>query len=264
MRADLFSRVAWQLRTRCGVEVYAWMPALAWQLPDKALQARLEIRPKPGVSMETPVRLNPYLPETRKIVGDIYADLGRAAPVAGILFSDDSILRDTDELGPNAPPPGPQRTQSLIAFTEELAARVRVWSPQLATARNLFAEPVLNPEAETWYAQSLPAFLSSYNTVALMAMPELENAKRPDAWLNRLYRQVAAQPNGTRDTVFELQSVDWRTRKPIPTVLFDREMLMLQDKGALNLGYYPDDFEKNNPKLNRLIPVFSGAAYPAP
>jgi len=264
MRADLFSRVAWQLRTRCGVEVYAWMPALAWQLPDKALQARLEIRPKPGVSMETPVRLNPYLPETRKIVGDIYADLGRAAPVAGILFSDDSILRDTDELGPNAPPPGPQRTQSLIAFTEELAARVRVWSPQLATARNLFAEPVLNPEAETWYAQSLPAFLSSYNTVALMAMPELENAKKPDAWLNRLYRQVAAQPNGTRDTVFELQSVDWRTRKPIPTVLFDKEMLMLQDKGALNLGYYPDDFEKNNPKLNRLIPVFSGAAYPAP
>ena len=39
---------------------------------------------------------------------------------------------------------------------------------------------------------------------------------------------------------------------------------MLEDKGALNLAYYPDDFEKNNPKLNRLVPVFSAAAYPAP
>ncbi|MGA8528073.1 MAG: poly-beta-1,6-N-acetyl-D-glucosamine N-deacetylase PgaB [Acidobacteriaceae bacterium] len=264
MRADLFSRVAWQLRTRCGVEVYAWMPVLAWQLPDKSLQARLEIRPRPGVSAESPVRLNPYLPETREIVGEIYADLGRAAPVAGILFSDDSILRDTDELGPSAPPPGPQRTQSVIAFTDELAARVRTWSPELATARNLFAEPVLNPDAETWYAQSLPAFLSSYNTVALMAMPELENVKKPDDWLNRLYRRVAAQQDGIRDTVFELQSVDWRTKKPIATDVFDKEMLLLQDKGVLNLGYYPDDFEKNNPKLNNLVPVFSGAAYPAP
>jgi biofilm PGA synthesis lipoprotein PgaB len=33
MRADLFNRVAWQLRTRTGVEVYAWMPVLAFQLP---------------------------------------------------------------------------------------------------------------------------------------------------------------------------------------------------------------------------------------
>jgi len=264
MRADLFSRVAWQLRTRCGVEVYAWMPVLAWQLPDKALQARLEIQPKPGVSAESPVRLNPYLPETRKIVGDIYADLGRAAPVAGILFSDDAILRDTDALGPNAPPPGPRRTQSLIAFTDELAARVRYWSPELSTVRNLFAEPVLHPDAENWFAQSLPAFLSSYNTVALMAMPELENAKKPDDWLNRLYRRVAAQQNGIRDTVFEMQTVDWRTKQPIAADQFAKQMRMLQDKGALNLGYYPDDFEKNNPKLNRLIPVFSAAAYPAP
>ena len=264
MRADLFSRVAWQLRTRCGVEVYAWMPVLAWQLPDKAAQARLEIRPKPGVSAESPVRLNPYLPETRKIVGEIYEDLGRAAPVAGILFSDDAILRDTDELGANAPAPGPRRTQSLIEFTDELAARVRDWSPQLATVRNLFAEPVLHPDAETWYAQSLSAFLSSYNTVALMAMPEMENAKKPDAWLDRLYSRVAAEPNGIHATVFEMQSVDWRTKKPIAADQFAKEMRMLQDKGVLNLAYYPDDFEKNNPKLNRLVPVFSAAAYPVP
>jgi poly-beta-1,6-N-acetyl-D-glucosamine N-deacetylase len=264
MRADLFSRAAWQLRTRCGVEVYAWLPVLAWQLSDKAAQARLEIRPKPGASAESPVRLNPYSPETRRIVGEIYEDLGRAAPVAGILFSDDAFLRDTDDLGPTAPAPGPERTQSLIQFTGELAARVRHWSPEIATVRNLFAEPVLNPNAETWYAQSLSAFLSSYNTVALMAMPEMENTKKPEAWLDKLYSRVAAEPNGIRATVFEMQSVDWRTKEPIAADQFARQMRMLQDKGALNLGYYPDDFEKDNPKLSRLVPVFSAAAYPAP
>lgn len=33
-RADLFNRVAWQIRTRTQVRrLYAWMPALAWELP---------------------------------------------------------------------------------------------------------------------------------------------------------------------------------------------------------------------------------------
>ena len=30
MRADLFNRVVWQLRTRSGVKVFAWMPLLAF------------------------------------------------------------------------------------------------------------------------------------------------------------------------------------------------------------------------------------------
>ncbi|MFX8187854.1 poly-beta-1,6-N-acetyl-D-glucosamine N-deacetylase PgaB, partial [Acinetobacter baumannii] len=33
MRADLFSRVSWQLKTRAKVEVYAWLPMLSFKLP---------------------------------------------------------------------------------------------------------------------------------------------------------------------------------------------------------------------------------------
>ena len=264
MRSDLFSRVAWQLRTRCFVQVYAWMPVLAWQLPDKSLQARLEIRPKPGVPPETPVRLNPFLADTREIVGNLYEDLGRATPVSGILFNDDAILRDTDVLGQDAPPPGPERTRALIEFTNVLAAHVRHWSPELVTVRNLFAEPVLSPDAESWYAQSLHAFLSNYNIVALMAMPEMEKAKRPNSWLTSMARVVAAEPEGIQKTVFELQSVDWRTGKPVPEGRLVKEIRLLQDKGVLHLAYYPDDFVKDNPAINRLIPAFSASSYPAP
>ncbi len=264
VRSDLFSRAAWQLRTRCGVEVYAWMPVLAWKLPNRELQERLRIRPKPGFPEDPPVRLNPLLPETREIVGSLYEDLGRASRVAGILFNDDAVLRDTDDLGPSAPPPGPERTRALIAFTNEMAAHVQHWSPELATVRNLFAEPVLHSEAESWYAQSLPAFLSNYNIVALMAMPELENAKKSKPWLTRLVRKVAAVPDGLPNTVFELQTVDWRTKQPVNVSKLISQMRLLLDQGVLHLGYYPDDFGKNRPDIRRLFPAFSASSNPVP
>ena len=263
MRADLFSRVAWQLRTRCGVEVYAWLPVLAWQLPDAALQARLQIQPRSGMQAEAPVRLNPFLPETRALVGDLYEDLARTAPIAGLLFNDDAVLRDTDDLGARVPSAGPERTRALIAFTNDLQARVQRWRPQVATARNLYAEPVLHPQSESWYAQSLPAFLSAYNEVALMAMPALEKSKAPDSWLRRLAQEVGSVPGGLNRTVFELQTVDWRTRKPIATSKLTRQMQLLQSKGVLHLAYYPDDLKKNNPDIGKLIPAFSASDHPA-
>ena len=35
MKADLFNRTAWQLRTRAGVEVFAWLPVLSFELGDE-------------------------------------------------------------------------------------------------------------------------------------------------------------------------------------------------------------------------------------
>jgi biofilm PGA synthesis lipoprotein PgaB len=259
MRADLFSRVAWQLRTRCGVQVYAWMPVLAWRLPDATQQARLEIHSKSGAKEEKPIRLNPFLPETRAIVSELYGDMARFAPIAGILFHDDAVLRDTDELGPDAPAPGAERTYALIEFTQELKTQVQQWRPEVETARNLFAEPVLHPASETWFAQSLPSFLSAYDEVALMAMPRLENAKNSNAWLRKLARNVAAESNGLDNTVFELQTVDWSANHPITTDEIARQMRLLQIGGVRHLAYYRDDFVKDQPSLKTLRAVFSAS-----
>lgn len=261
VRADLFSRVAWQLSTRCGVQVYAWMPVLGWRLPDAEQQARLEIHPKSGVKPEKPVRLNPFLPETRALVGGLYEDLARSAPISGILFHDDAILRDTDELGPQAPPSGPDRTKALIGFTNELKARVSHWSPEIRTARNLFAEPVLNPNSEQWYAQSLPAFLHAYDEVAVMAMPRMEKSANPTKWLLKLTDDVA-KLGGLDHTVFELQTVDWNAGdKPISSQEIAGQLRLLQVAGARNLAYYPDDFLKDHPALKVLRPQFSASDY---
>lgn len=264
MRADLFSRVAWQLKTRANVVVFAWMPVLAWKLPDKALQASLEIRPQPGTRGSGPVRLNPYAPESRRLIGDLYEDLARSAPVAGILFHDDAVLKDTDDLGDAASRPAGGRTGVLIEFTRHLERRASVWQPQLLTARNLFSRTVMDPRSEEWFSQSLPEFIAAYDQVALMAMPFMEESGDPEAWLRELARKVGQVPEGLEATVFELQTVDWRQApaRRIPSAALAAQMRLLQIEGVRHLAYYPDDFIAGHPDADVLRKVFSLSIFP--
>jgi len=262
MRADLFSRVSWQLRTRAGVQVYAWMPVLAFRFPHE------EHLPALGKSAQAKdgdhYRLAPWDPRVRKLIDETYEDLAMHAPLAGLLFSDDAYLRDTDDLGPWAAHTPAQRTQDLISFTDELTAHVRQWRPQLKTARNLYARPLLQPIAETWFAQNLSAFNRAYDYTALMAMPQLDGQPASDEWFRTLVAAVAAQPGGLDRTVFELASVDWVHRKPISDQALGARLRLLQAQGARHLGYYPDDFLKNHPALESIRPFISAADYPYP
>jgi biofilm PGA synthesis lipoprotein PgaB len=68
--------------------------------------------------------------------------------------------------------------------------------PQIKTARNMFALPILQPESEAWFAQNLDDFLAEYDWTVPMAMPLMESvpADESDAWLTRLVNAVAARP----------------------------------------------------------------------
>ncbi len=84
MRADLFNRVAWQLRTRTGVKVYAWMPVLAFQIKapeDWFVQEWHD--GKVRKSSHIYKRLSPFNPKARRIVGEIYEDLAKHSHFAG-------------------------------------------------------------------------------------------------------------------------------------------------------------------------------------
>ena len=87
-----------------------------------------------------------------------------------------------------------------------------------------------------------------------------------DAWLKNLVDIAARRPDGLRHTVFELQAVDWRkdangTDRAIPTEVLAAQMRLLARNGALNFGYYPDDFVTNNPDVDTLHPDFTLQAY---
>ncbi len=280
MRADLFNRVAWQLRTRAGVEVYAWMPMLAFQLPDQEKQAALSVKIHNAQGELVPAkrdyaRLSPFLPESLEIIGQLYADLGKNnSGIFGVLFHDDAYLAEDEDASvfqPEARWPGTDRplnglplnarekTQALIDFGNVLSARLHYFinrSINFRTARNLYARVVLDPSAENRFAQALDPFIAAYDRVALMAMPFLDGSDEgPTTWLRQLVTQVARHPDGLRKVVFELQAKNWTTDQWIDGETLKAWMQLLIRHGGVNLAYYPDDFLNNHPPFK---PTYEG------
>jgi len=287
MRADLFNRVAWQLRTRTGVAVYAWMPLLAFDLPaaDPAhdhwvLASELQRQGKVR-------RLSPFDPLVRAAVRDIYQDLATFASFQGVLFSDDATLNDFEDASAPAlavyrqwglpadvaairakPALSAQwsleKIRYLTQFTLELADLLAADHDDLRTARNLFGGVVGNGQAQEWLGQSLSDALAAYDYVALMAMPYLEGQRRdPNRWLTHLVAVVATKLDGLDKTVFELQSVDWaKGNRPISGSVLAAQIAVLRRAGARQFGYYPDDFRNGHPALEALRPALSLAVFP--
>ena len=302
VRADLFNRAAWQLRTRARVEVYAWMPVLAFDLGERAAPVLAWAIPPGGggaargePDRRTYPRLSPFDPEARRIVLDIYEDLARYASFQGLLFHDDAVLSDFEDasapalaayisaglpasIGAIRGDPALRarwsrlKTDTLIDFTREIADRVRRFRSPLRTARNIYARPILEPQSEEWFAQDLDRFLAAYDFAAVMAMPLIENVpagRSAEAWLRRLVAAVAAHPDGLKRTVFELQAADWQRQgggsggaRPVDAATLAGQMRLLSRLGALNFGYYPDDFIAARPDLRTVRREFSLQLHP--
>ncbi|ENZ8141009.1 poly-beta-1,6-N-acetyl-D-glucosamine N-deacetylase PgaB [Klebsiella aerogenes] len=292
MRADLFNFVAWQLQTRGGAKVYAWMPVLAFDL-DSALPRvqRWDEQSNTLRQATRPyVRLSPWNSQVRDEIRDIYQDLARYATFDGVLFHDDAVLTDYEDAGAGAMAAwraaghrediaqirqNPAalhawtrfKSQTLIDFTRTLSQSVKaIRGPQVRTARNIFALPILQPESEAWFAQNLDDFLAAYDWTVPMAMPLMESVPvaESDAWLARLVRAVSARPGALKKTIFELQAKDWNLpqQNAIPDQQLVDWMRTLQLNGVNNYGYYPDDFLNNQPDISKIRPLFSSYWYP--
>lgn len=287
LKADLFNRVAWQLKTRAGVKVFAWMPMMAYQA-DVPESWRVKEWREGRVQTPTHIysRISPFSAEGRQWVGDLYEDLARFSAFDGLLFHDDGILSDYEDVSEGAlsytrevwgletrfetlhgTPANRLRwarhkTELMLQFTDYLTERARLFRPYLKTARNLYALPVLQPDSEEWYAQSLPGFLRHYDVVAIEAMPFMEGAEHPEAWLSGLAKAVGQFPEGFKKTLFELQSVDWRNQTPVNGDVFRKQLSLLKSAGAQHLGYYPDNVFTDQPRLEILKSDFSVVVKP--
>ncbi|MEQ1635542.1 MAG: poly-beta-1,6-N-acetyl-D-glucosamine N-deacetylase PgaB [Methylococcales bacterium] len=277
VRRDLFNRVAWQLKTRAKVNVYAWMPIMAYKTDVPLKWYVKEWREgKPQLSRHVYTRLSPFNPEVRQYISEIYEDLAKYCSFDGLLFHDDGILSDYEDVSELAMDFSHQvwnlpldfekihqsselrlkwaqhKTQLLAEFTDELTDKVRYYRPSIKTARNLYALPLLKPYSEEWYAQSFDTFLQHYDYVAIEAMPFMEKAENPEQWLRELVKKTAQYPNGLKKMVFELQSIDWAKQQAIPTKTFIGQLELLKKQGAIHIGYYPDNVFQNQPDLEAL------------
>lgn len=275
MRADLFNRVAWQIRTRTQVRrLYAWMPALAWELPERDPAAGDRVTAIAGergdhLNMGY-LRLSPFSARARRAVREIFEDLGRAAPFDGVLFHDDLTLSDFED----ASPPGLAayrawglpgsiaeirasddllgrwtilKINALDDLALELADVLRAEQPALKVARNLYARVALDPKAEVWYAQALDNSVARYDFTAIMAMPYMERAPDAAAFFHDLVSAVQYR-DAMKKVVFELQAVDWREgSRPIPTEELAATIRKLYGMGVQHVGWYPDGLFANQP-----------------
>ncbi|MGK0222583.1 MAG: biofilm PGA synthesis lipoprotein PgaB, partial [Limisphaerales bacterium] len=273
LRKDIFNRVAWQLRTRANVQVYAWMPVLAFRLPDPAMNQRLAVQSADGSHLERYHRLSPFSDEARTIIGEIYADLGRSSSFNGVLFHDDAFLTDQEDVHPAALAfaqahgvrklSSNHKTEQLLRLTDKLSEILRTWQPGLKTARNLYAEVVLNPHSENWFAQDFAAFLERYDHVALMAMPYLEEVDKPAAWLAHLRKTVRKHDPSLKRTVFHMQTLDWRSGMPVANKVLAEQFEQMLKGGVRHIAYYPDDIFNNHPDLSMVRAKLSVNDFPA-
>ena len=271
VRDDIFGRIAWQLQTRAGVQVYAWMPVLAFDLRKGVKEAEYVIdRRTDKPSTKAYLRLSPYNKQNVEIIKSIYNDLSFYAKFNGILFHDDVFLTDFegaegDHAEGMVSPQAKQKTQDLIQLTHQLTDALKPYflrgSYSLKTARNLYASVITNPNAEEWLAQNLKTLTDNYDTTAIMAMPYMENEQpisQEEAyqWFSSLIENVKAQAPLDK-VLFEFQAVNWRTQKPIPESELIDWMKLLQKNHIYSYGYYPDNFLTNQPDLNKMKPYFS-------
>jgi biofilm PGA synthesis lipoprotein PgaB len=299
VRADLFNRVAWQLRSRCHVHIYGWLPVLSYDFAGVPANRRpaqvLAWDPeklaavKDGGQYE---RLSPFDPQAQSLIGDVYEDLARSAAIDGLLFHDDAELAgDEDASAPALAayeraglPPSVERirndpalrgrwlalkTHTLTEFTQVLAGRASRYRLPLKTMRNLYARVIMEPDGRERFGQDFDDFLGAYNYTAVMAMPMLEGiaARDSEAWLQKLQIAVAAHPNGMSRTLFELQAVDWNAAaeaptRHVPAAVLAKQMRLLLRGGAQNIGYYPDDIVLNRPDVDTLRATISTHTYP--
>ncbi len=282
MRADLYNRVAWQLATRANVSVYAWLPISAFSLPDAVANQGLNVSATSEQQGSAgPRRWSIFAPRARELIRDIYADLAiYGGRIEGLLFHDDGVLGDYEDDSAAARAayaaagfPGSIaeirvsedafarwtrfKTQALIAFTRELAAVVRHRNPRLKTARSLFARTVLNPQAEAWFAQNLPAFLAAYDHPIIMAMPYMEQAAEPNRWLSELIAAAKQHPDALQRVVFQLQTIDWRTQQAVPLPALREQFETLRHNGVRHFAYYPDNYIDGHPSMPAFRAVFS-------
>lgn len=235
MRADLFNRVTWQLKTRTGAnQVYAWLPVF-------------------GFDFGTGTGISPSAPEQRRRVREIYEDMAAYSHFDGLAFLEEA----TPSAGSDAPDP-----ETLIEFSRELTRTALVHEAPLATLGGITAPSASDPASSPFFTRDFIHLLQAYDHLSVAAIPPAGAADRM-AWLRTLVETIDQHPDGLRRTLFELPTVDVQAgNRPIKSQTLREQMRLLVSLGVLNFGYFPDSFMNDHPEAKLIHGAISAMTYP--
>lgn len=233
MRSDLFNRAAWQLNTRIGLRVFAWMPVSAFDLN--------------ALSNSKPL-INSFAmgDKFKGIVTELYEDLGKNSKFDGVLFDDE---KDTN-------------INVISAFKNTLIEKLKAYLPNLSTAHRLSARTVFNTLVAKDSTSSYQQYLSTYDYIALTIEQDTGISENSNTWLKELIKQVSIRSNGLRRTIFEITTKDSKTYQIIDEKIISKQFDLLHEQGVRNLSYYPYDFKNNQPNTKGIKESFSLRAEP--
>ena len=95
-------------------------------------------------------------------------------------------------------------------------------------------------------------------------MPWMEDRKDEQRWMDTLVQAVHAHDQQLQHTLFELQTVDWRTGTPISGERLRAQVRSLQAQGVRHLAWYPDDFIGDHPSVEDARAAMSARDFPYP
>lgn len=285
MRADLFSRVAWQLRTRVGVRVYAVMPVASFALaPGEPAYGHVisggEDHDK-GTTANSNYTLSVFDAVARNTIIEIYEDLAKSSIFTGILFGEDARLTANEDATPAAfavyqnqwklsdsikviqqDPVELQRwaslkTQYLDDFIAILTKKILEFQPDALTARRMEEKVVLDPQSEIHYAQNYLKSLSNYDFTIILVDQNKNNAKNNNAELNQFVKSLKNIPQAINKSLFEFKIDKSNSENLQSTTDLLEKWQQIHLVGARHFGYYLDDTAHNRPVENIIQPVIS-------
>ncbi|WP_150540138.1 poly-beta-1,6-N-acetyl-D-glucosamine N-deacetylase PgaB [Actinobacillus vicugnae] len=221
VKADIFSQVAWQLRTRAGVKIYAWMPASVNSLPS-----------------------NIRRPEVMK---SLYKNLSLYSKSDGLFF-DAKEGKDTWLANDSA----------SIEFTKELKT---VAEPYLFFGtRHQKLLRNINPTSEN-FSQDLVKLSKEYDRVLIDARPYSLGGVTTEAqakdWLTDIAHSVKASGVPNKKVLFDFSIVNPKTTKNISTSELISWIKVLERHGMMSFGYYPNRYLFDATVLKEMKPYVS-------
>ncbi|ASK27817.1 poly-beta-1,6-N-acetyl-D-glucosamine N-deacetylase PgaB [Neisseria chenwenguii] len=256
MKADLFSQVSWQLNTRSGVEVRAWMPMLAYDL-GSGYEYLTDSRTGQPTARAVK-RLSPYNAKNRRTVAEIYEDLAFNARFKGLAFGDDGFITEFEAAnqGNDA-----AKTDALIKYSDELKNAALKYSyngsNEMKTVRGISADALMPSEKPTALAQNPAKVSAHYTHTAVTAAPLAEGSgyATPKPWLGSLL-QAAKQSGIPSDKfVISLPNSNLAGQQLYRAEELSERIMQIRKAGFKNIAFR-DDFVSDQPARKTVKPVF--------